>query len=142
MPKIRLKKQPEYKFSYSRTVRVGDINYGNHLSNDSVVTILHEARIDLLQKLGVSELDIGDGRTGLIMGDIAVNFKNQSYMFDELTVYSQIDEIQNASFRVFHKITRDDTTIALAETGIITFDYKTNSIGEIPESFINKLESM
>ena len=51
-------------------VRISDINYGNHLGNDSLVSIIHEARILWLKSLNYTELNI-EG-TGLIMSDLAV----------------------------------------------------------------------
>ena len=31
-------------------VRIGDINYGNHLGNDAFVSIIHEARVQWLRQ--------------------------------------------------------------------------------------------
>ena len=139
MPKVKLKQQLSYQFQYKRILQVGDINYGGHLSNDAVVTIAHEARLDFLRELGLSELDLGDGKTGIIMSDLAVNYLGEGFLFDELTILTQVDEIKSASFRVFHKMMREDKIIALVETGIITFDYAEHSIVEIPQSFLKKL---
>ena len=139
MPKIKLKKQKSYEFEYKVTLQVRDINYGGHLSNDALVGIIHEARINLLNTLGCSELDLGDKKTGIIMSDLAVNYLGEGFMFDEITVYSHIDEISNASFRIFHNIIKQDKTIAYAETGIIAFDYDVRQIVEIPDTFINAL---
>ena len=139
MPKIKLKKQEQYEFEYKTTIQVTQINYGGHLGNDALVSITHQARVNLLKELGFTELDLGDGETGIIMADLAVNYLGEAFMFDELTVYSHVDEISSHSFRVFHNITKEDKSIALAETGIIAFNYKDHMISEIPEIFINKL---
>src|SRR4030042_2545708 len=116
MPKIKLKAQDKYEFEYKVTIQVRDINYGGHLGNDALVGLTHEARINMLRTLGCSELDLGDGKTGIIMGDLAVNYQGEGFMFDDLIIYSHIDEIGAHSFRIFHHITKGDKTIALAET--------------------------
>jgi len=139
MPKIKLKECEKYEYQYKTRVNVRDINYGGHLGNDSLVGILHEARIDLLNKIGCSELDLGDGKTGIIMADLAVNFKAEAFLLDEITVFSHIDEISSVSFRIFHKITRGETIIALAETGLVCFNYKEKSISDVPETFLKKI---
>ena len=139
MPKIKLKKQDNYEFEYKTTLQVTDINYGGHLGNDALVGITHEARVNLLRTLGFSELDLGDGKTGIIMADLAVNYLGEGFMFDEITVYSHIDEISSVSYRIFHHIASNEKTIALAETGIIAFDYNERRIVEIPISFISAL---
>ncbi len=139
MGRVKLVEQPVYQFCYDYTVKVRDINYGGHLSNDALVGIIHEARIDLLHSVGCSELNLGDGETGLIMGDLAVNFVKESFMHDDLIVYTHIDEIKNSSFRVFYKLVRGTEVIALAETGLIAFNYKEKSIGSIPDFFIEQV---
>jgi acyl-CoA thioesterase FadM len=140
MPKKKLKKQNEYEFKYNITLKMRDINYGGHLGNDAVVSIAHEARIDLLNQMGLTELNLGNNKTGIIMSDLSVNYLGEGFMFDKITVFSHIDEISPASFRVFHNFTKDDKTIALVETGLITFDYSEREISEVPEEFIKKIE--
>ena len=56
-------------------VRITEINYGNHLGNDALVSILHEARMQWLSQLGYTELNIEN--TGLIMSDLAVEYKTR-----------------------------------------------------------------
>ena len=51
-------------------VRITDINYGNHLGNDALISIVHEARVQWLKINNYTELQV-DG-VGLIMSDLAV----------------------------------------------------------------------
>ena len=139
MPKIKLKKKDTYEFEYKVTLQVTDINYGGHLGNDALVGIIHETRVNLLRTLGCSEFDLGDGKTGIIMSDLGVNYLGEGFMFDDLVIYSNIDEISNASFRIFHQVTKKDKIIALAETGIITYNYNEGHIVEIPKEFLESL---
>lgn len=141
MPKSKLKVQEKYEFEYGKTLQVTDINYGGHLGNDALVGITHEARVNLLRTLGCSELDLGDGATGIIMADLAVNYLGEGFMFDDIKVLSHIDEISTHSFRIFHHMLKEDKTIALAETGIIAFDYNERRITEIPRAFLDSLNN-
>lgn len=135
MPKIKLKEQTHYEFTYNTTINVRDINYGGHMGNDAVISIIHEARMHLLKELGVTELDLGDGQTGLIMNELGVNYKAEGFLFDEITVHSHLDNFTTASFRIYHKITKNDKTLVLAETGFVTFNYDDHVIVEIPDNF-------
>ena len=141
MPKVKLTKKDNYEFEYKVTLQVTDINYGGHLGNDALVGIIHEARVNLLTTLGCSEFDLGDGKTGIILSDLGVNYLGEGFMLDEIIVYSNVDEISNASFRIFHHITKKDKTIALAETGIIAFNYNERYIAEVPQVFLDSLNS-
>jgi len=139
MARVKLKPLDKYEYEYNRTLQVKDINYGGHLSNDSVVTILHEARIDLLNKLGVNELDLGDKTTSIIMADLIVNYTGEGFLLDQVKVLSHIDDLSAVSFRIYHKIIKGDKSLALAEVGILSYNYKDKQIVEIPEVFLKKI---
>jgi acyl-CoA thioesterase FadM len=139
MPKIKLIEQTHYSFQYYTLLKVRDINYGNHLSNDAVVGLIHEARIDMFNKIGCSELDLGDHKTGIIIADLVVNYKKQGYLGDEIIIHLEIDEIGKKGYRIFYKIERGDDTIALAETGVVMYDYKAEKITVVPKVFLDAL---
>ena len=140
MPKIKLKERPFYAFCYETALKIRDINYGKHLSNDAVVSLLHEARIYMLQHLGFAEQDLGDGKTGMMMADLAVNYKNEGFLGDNIKIHLNIDEINKKSFRVFYKMERAGDLIVLAETGIVMYDYRAKSTVTIPEIFLTTLK--
>ena len=39
---------PDSPFISTQTVRIADINYGNHLGHDRLVSLLHQARVEAL----------------------------------------------------------------------------------------------
>ena len=49
-------------------VRITDINYGNHVGNNAIVEIIHEARVQFLQKNNFTEFDVAG--TALIMSEL------------------------------------------------------------------------
>jgi len=136
MPRIKLQEQLTYEFRYEVTLQVRDINYRSHLSNDALVGLIHEARINLLDGLGFSEMSLGDSQTGIILADLAINFKAEGFMLDKLCLESHVGEITHHGFRIFHRITKGDKILALAETGIVAFNYADRKIAPIPEAFI------
>ncbi len=136
MPRIKLQEQLTYEFRYEVILQVRDINYSCHLSNDALVGLIHEARINLLVSLGFSEMNLGDSQTGIILADLAINFKAEGFMLDKLCLESHIGEIARHGFRIFHRISKEDKTLALAETGIVAFNYADRKIAPIPEAFI------
>jgi acyl-CoA thioester hydrolase len=106
-------------------VRISDVNYGNHVGNDAFVSIIHEARLQWLSKHDQSELDFGG--TGLIMGDLAIEFKNESFYGDVIAVSVYAGEITRVSFELYYQLitSRNNTPVLLAnaKTGMICFDY-------------------
>lgn len=118
-------------------VRITDINYSNHLGNDSFVSLIHEARMQWLVQHGYSELNV-EGK-GLIMSDLAVDFKNESFYGDQVSIEISIGEITRVSFEIFYRLTskRDavNLVLALAKTTMVCFDYSIKKVAAIPEKW-------
>ncbi len=123
---------------------MNDLNYAGHLGNDALVSLIQEARVSLFHELGYKELDLGDGKTGIIIGDLVINFKAEGFMFDELVIQSQIGEVTEKSMRLFHRMVKkdDNTLLALVESGLIAYDYDNRKITSFPSRFIKTLEKI
>ena len=123
-------------------VRIGDINYGNHVGNDAFVSFIHEARLQWLQRHQFTELDI-DG-TGLIMSDLAMEFKAQSFYGEEISITISAGEISRFGFELYYLLTtqRNNETVVLAKakTGMVCFNYRQNKISPVPGPLINILQ--
>lgn len=115
-------------------IRIADINYGNHVGNDAIVSIIHEARMQWLQNYNYTELNI-EG-IGLIMSDIAVEFKNESFYGDMLIVKIGAGEISRVSFELYYQLytNRNDQNILIAnaKTGMVCYDYSAKKVAAIP----------
>lgn len=140
MARLKLILPESFLFSTIIAVRITDLNYGNHLANDKVLSILHEARMQFFQHYGYSELDFAG--VSVIMGDVAIEYKNQAFYGDQLLIEISVQDFSRVSFDIVYKISTKDKLIAKAKTGIVTFDYKNNKVVEVPEKikdiFLNR----
>jgi acyl-CoA thioester hydrolase len=141
MPRIKID-LPENKLTEIKIpVRISDINYGNHLGNDAFVSIIHEARVQWLQQHKYSELDF-DG-AGLIMSELVVEFKNESFYGDIILVEIYAGETTRVSFEIFYQLSviRNNTTLILAKakTGMITYSYEKKKPVSIPDNALQLL---
>ncbi|MBL0357223.1 MAG: acyl-CoA thioesterase [Chitinophagaceae bacterium] len=122
-------------------VRITDINYGNHVGNDAFVAIIHEARLQWLNQKGYSELSF-DG-AGLIMSDLAMEFKNESFYGDLIHAAIYAGEISRVSFELYYQLTteRANTRILLmnAKTGMIHYNYETKKTVSLSDRIKNIL---
>ena len=129
-------------FQATIPVRISDINYGNHLGNDSLLSIVHESRMQLLSQWGYDELNAAG--TSLIMADVMIAYKGEAFYGDTLTVDIYAEEITAHSFDLLYhiKTKRDnkDQDIAHAKTGMICFDYKQRKIEGVTEELKKLLE--
>ena len=139
MPKIKLVEQGVYEFRTSIRVRPQDVNYGGHVGNDNLISLVGTARARLLHGLGLNELDLGDGQTGIIITDLAVNYKAEAFMFDELIIETHLGEFAEKAFRMFHRVRKDSRLVALAETGFVGYNYEAKKTARIPASFLKRL---
>jgi acyl-CoA thioesterase FadM len=142
MPRLKIELPRRLLTSVSIPVRITDINYGNHLGNDSVVSIIHEARVQFLQKHGFTELEIAG--TALIMSELQVEYKNESFYKDILEINLFCGEISGVSFELFYEISvkRNERSIiiALAKTGMVCYDYLVKKVRPVPEELRKILE--
>ncbi|QLG87420.1 acyl-CoA thioesterase [Chitinibacter bivalviorum] len=126
-------------FTLELPVRIRDINYGQHLSNDALMALLHEARLQWLQHLGFgSETDVGG--KGLIMADAAIVFKNEAFHGDVLQIRLGIDEISRASFELYYDVTHQTQTIAQAKTTMVAYDYQLKKTSKLPPALRAAIE--
>lgn len=131
-------------FSTNIPIRVTDLNYGNHLGNDAVLGLVHEARVRMLRSFGYSELDIGG--CGIIMADAMIVYKNEGLYGYDLQIQIYIGEISRLSFELYYLLTTGsgspEMEIARVKTGIVCFDYQQRKIVPVPEGFkISVLDS-
>ena len=139
MPKIKINLPQKYfDIAISIPVRITDINYGNHVGNDSIVGIIHEARVQFLQFHGYTELNI-EG-IGLIMSALSVEFKNESFYQDIISIKIACGEISKVSFELFYSLStirdKKEITIAKAVTTMVCYDYSIKKVSAIPKELL------
>ena len=139
MARIKINLPTDFLFSTIIPVRITDLNYGNHLANDKVLSIIHEARVQFLNHFGWNEMELGG--VGIIMADVAIEYKNQAYYNDQLEISIAAGDFTRVSFDLFYQLTCGDKVIAKVKTGIVTFDYATNKVVEVPEIVKNTLKN-
>ena len=65
MARIKIDLPEKFSFTTSIPVRITDINYGDHVGNDTILSLLHEARVQFLKTFGYKEMEF-EG-VGMIM---------------------------------------------------------------------------
>ena len=140
MAKNRLDQRDNYKFSAKLRARVGDINYGGHVGHVELIGLLHQARVDVLNQIGLSEMNLGDNKTAIVMSDISVNYIKEIFLNEEFTVEINFDNFETDNFRMYYRIMKNGKLTSLAETGIVTIDITQRKKGNIPQEFLDKIQ--
>ncbi len=116
-------------------VRVTDLNYGNHLAHDRLVSLLHEARVGFFRAHGMEEWDI-EG-LGMLLVDLAVSYRREAFSGQVLLIDVAVGEIGSRGAELFYRVrNRDDgEVVALARTGIVFYDTAARKVAFTPERF-------
>ncbi len=119
-------------------VRITDINYGNHLGNDALISIIHEARVLWLKEGDYTELNVENA--ALIMSDLAVEYKAEAFYGDQLSVAISVGDVGRANFDIYFSVTnQNNRLIAKAKTGMVCYDYNNRKVMPLPEKFVEFL---
>ncbi len=145
MARIRIQLPDFFSFSCRIPVRITDINYGGHAGNDTVLSIIHEARMQYLESLGYSEMEFAG--VGMIMSDVAIQFKNELFYGDIIEASVVAGEVSRIGFDLLYKLetmrpaNKDrKILIATAKTGMICYDYSNKKIVSVPDEAMLKLK--
>jgi acyl-CoA thioester hydrolase len=141
MVQVTLELPEHFPFSTDISVRISDINYNNHLGHDSIITLIHEARVRFLNAHGFTELNI-DG-FGLVMTDLLVLYKAEVFYGEILTIEVDIRDFTKYGFDFVYRITNKetDTEVARAKTGVLIYDYAQRKVVAVPKSFRSAMVS-
>ncbi|MFL5730899.1 MAG: acyl-CoA thioesterase [Cytophagaceae bacterium] len=122
-------------------LRIGDINYGGHLGNDSILSIVHESRVLYLKSLGYEELKFGG--VGLIMADSAIIYKSEAFYPETLQIRIGVADLSGVGFDLIYSITAKSSgkEIARAKTGMVCFDYSSKKVARLPDEVKVQMES-
>lgn len=126
-------------FQTKLKLRITDMNYGGHLGNDVVLSLMHEARVQYLASFGFSEMDAAGA--SIIMGDCAIVYKAEGFYGQSLVAEAGAGDWGRASFDIYYRFTVEESGKVLAEakTGIVCFDYSNRKVQSVPEKLIAAL---
>lgn len=139
MSRIKIELPEHFPFSTELEVRVGDLNYGNHLGNDSLLTLIHEARRRFLLSLDIEEIS-ADG-VGFVIADAAVVYRAQAFYGDKLRIEVAAGEFASRSCDFYYRVshTADSRRVAEAKTGAVCFDFRAQKTMAFPPAMLAKL---
>lgn len=144
MSRTKLIMPSGFSFVTRIPVRITDINYGGHVGNDTLLSIIHEARMQFLRKAGYSELNFGGA--GLIMSDVSIEFKLELFYGEEVEARVLATEFTRVGFSLYYQLLKtvsgESRVIANAKTGMVCYDYTIKKVTGIAAEAKEKLEQL
>ncbi|WP_210513655.1 thioesterase family protein [Hymenobacter terricola] len=139
MARVKVTLPDTFSFSTEVPVRITDLNYGGHLGNDALLSILHEARVHFLRAIGLPDEFDSVTKLGLIMVDVAVEFKSEAFHGDMLRIDIAATDANKYGFDVVYHVHKAGKEVARAKTGMLCFDYNTHKLRQLPEELVAQL---
>jgi acyl-CoA thioester hydrolase len=141
MSRNRLLLPERFPFTTEIPVRITDLNYGGHVGNDSILSLIHEIRVQFLRHSGYDEFNIAGA--GLIMTDVAIEFKHELFYGDIIWASVAAGEFSRVGFELYYKLEKKSgdkmISVAFARTGMICYDYSAKKIVSVPKEVCTKL---
>jgi acyl-CoA thioester hydrolase len=138
MSRIRIQLPENFSFSTTILIRITDLNYGGHVGNDTVLSLIHEARVQYLRSFGYGEMNFEGA--GMIMIDAGIEFRSELFYGDKLKAFVVATEFSRAGFNFYYKLMKDETVVAVAKTGMVCYDYEKKKVVSVPAAAVEKLK--
>lgn len=139
MPRIQIALPEQFPFSTEIAVYVNHINYGNHLDNSALISLVSEARLRFLRSMGYSEMDV-EG-FGIIVADAAVQYRSEAFHGEVLVFEMTANDFNKYGCDLVYRV-REKTSgreVARGKTGIMFFDYAAKKPVGVPAAFLAKV---
>jgi acyl-CoA thioester hydrolase len=141
MSRIQIELPESLPFSTEITLYLSHMNYGGHLDNALLLTVVSEARARFFKSLGYTELNV-EG-VGIIVSDAALQYRSEAFYGEVMVVSMGAGDFGSKGCDLLWCMREKNTEreVARGKTGIVFFDYTTRKIAQVPDNFRSRLES-
>jgi 4-hydroxybenzoyl-CoA thioesterase len=139
MARIKIELPESFLFQTELPIYISHINYGNHLDNAALLTLVSEARMRFFKHFGFSEGDI-DG-AGIIVADAAIQYRAEAFHGEILVFEMTVADVGRVGCDLLYRVSKHGSQqeVARGKTGIVFFDYSTREPVPVPPAFLKKI---
>lgn len=138
MPHIQIDLPLSLPFSTEIQLYLSHMNYGGHLDNALLLTIVSEARGRYFKAMGYTELDVEGA--GIVVADAALQYKSEAFHGETMVVEMGVDELGKYGCDLPWRMSdlASGREVACGKTGIVFFDYAARKITPVPAGFAHR----
>ena len=135
LARFQIELPDRFSFSTPIAIYINHINYGNHLDNSALLSLVSEARVRFFKSLGYSELDV-EGY-GIIVADAAVQYRSEAFHGEVLVFEMTAGDFNKYGCDLVYRVSEQagGREGARGKTGIIFFDYAAKKPVAVPSAF-------
>jgi acyl-CoA thioester hydrolase len=133
--RIKIELPDRFSFSTAIMVYTNHINYGNHLDNSALLSLVSEARVRFFKALGYTELDV-EGY-GIIVADAAIHYRSEAFHGEVLDFEMTANDFNKYGCDLVYRVSEQSSgrEVARGKTGIMFFDYAARKPASVPAVF-------
>lgn len=141
MARIDIPLPERFVFSTELPLYINHMNYGGHLDNALLLTLVSEARVRFFKSLGYSELDV-EG-VGIVVADAAVQYRSEAFHGETMVIEMAVRDFNKYGCDLVYRMSdkASGREVARGKTGIVFFDYAVRKVTTVPENFRLRLEN-
>ena len=140
MSRIQIELPEQCTVSTEITLYLSHMNYGGHLDNALLLTVVSEARARFFQSMAYTELNV-EG-VGIIVSDAALQYRSEAFHGEVMVVSMGAADFASKGcdllWRMHEKTSQRE--VARGKTGIVFFDYAARKVTQVPAGFRARLE--
>ena len=139
LARVQISLPERFSFSTEIPIYINHINYGNHLDNSALISLVSEARVRFFKAFGYSELNV-EG-LGIIVADVVAQYRSEAFHGEVLVFDMAPDDFNKYGCDLVWRITdkASGREVARGKTGIMFFDYTARKPASVPTAFIAKV---
>jgi 4-hydroxybenzoyl-CoA thioesterase len=142
MARIHIQLPSHFAFSTDIALYQSHMNYGGHLDNALLLTLVSEARVRFFKSLGYTELNV-EG-VGILVADAALQYRSEAFHGEVMVLRMGPADLGRKGFDMVWSMNERSTLreVARGKTGIVFFDYQDRQVVPMPDAFRDKLAKL
>ena len=114
MSRVSIALPETFQFTTELPVLISQVNSGNHLGNDALISLMNEARVRFTRQQGFLENDVARGLT-MVNADLAVLYQSEAHYGEVLVVSIDAVNFHRCGYDFVYRLTDKDSGRAIAQ---------------------------
>ncbi len=141
MPRLHFDLPERFRFSTDIQIYISHVNYGGHLDNAQLLTLVSEARMRFFKALGYHEGNV-DG-CAIVVGDIGARYQSEGFHGEVMRVEMEPGDFNKYGFDLAFRM-REQTSgrdVACGKVGIVFVHPGVKKVALVPPAFLRRVHS-
>lgn len=139
MARLHIQLPEQFPYTTDMVLYQSHMNYGGHLDNALLLTLVSEARVRFFKSLGYTELDVEGA--GIVVADAALQYRSEAFQGEVMVLHMGAADLAHKGFDLVWRMNEQSSQreVARGKTGIVFCDYTTHKVVPMPTAFREKL---